>query len=396
MARVLVPELADWCVVYLTPEPGAAITPGGDGLRRARQGGGRPPRALPLPGRPRRSPPGLARVIRDRRGRARARRERGGHAGDGAGRGAPRADPRRSGSARGSWCRSRATTASSARSRSPPRARAGSSTRTTCGWPRRSAGGRGAALENARLYAERSQIATTLQESLLPPELPGDPGPRTPPRASGPPARWASSAGTSTTSSRPAAERWAVAVGDVCGKGPDAAAVTALARYTLRAAAMREDSPSRSLADAQRGAPAPALRPALLHGRLRPRRAARQAGRGSPWRAAATRCHSSCGPTGASSGSGPYGTLLGVVADPELVDTETELAPGDALVLLHRRRERGARRQAGASTRPPSRSWCGLRRARRGGDRGPDRGGRAGGPGRNAARRHRGRGVAGG
>ena len=36
-------------------------------------------------------------------------------------------------------------------------------------------------------------------------------------------------------------------MGDVCGKGPDAAAVTALARYTLRAAAMRERLPSRSL-----------------------------------------------------------------------------------------------------------------------------------------------------
>ena len=36
-------------------------------------------------------------------------------------------------------------------------------------------------------------------------------------------------------------------MGDVCGKGPDAAAVTALARYTLRAAAMRERLPSQSL-----------------------------------------------------------------------------------------------------------------------------------------------------
>ncbi len=33
--------------------------------------------------------------------------------------------------------------------------------------------------------------------------------------------------------------RWAVVLGDVCGKGPDAAAVTALVRYTVRAAAMR-------------------------------------------------------------------------------------------------------------------------------------------------------------
>ena len=40
---------------------------------------------------------------------------------------------------------------------------------------------------------------------------------------------------------------WTIVMGDVCGKGPDAAAVTALARYTLRAAAMRDRLPSRSL-----------------------------------------------------------------------------------------------------------------------------------------------------
>ena len=33
----------------------------------------------------------------------------------------------------------------------------------------------------------------------------------------------------------------------MCGKGPDAAAVTALARYTLRAAAMSEPAPSAGL-----------------------------------------------------------------------------------------------------------------------------------------------------
>ena len=42
-------------------------------------------------------------------------------------------------------------------------------------------------------------------------------------------------------------ESWAIVVGDVCGKGPDAAAVTALARYTLRAAAMHDREPSRIL-----------------------------------------------------------------------------------------------------------------------------------------------------
>jgi serine phosphatase RsbU (regulator of sigma subunit) len=36
-------------------------------------------------------------------------------------------------------------------------------------------------------------------------------------------------------------DRWGVAVGDVCGKGAQAAALTALTRYTVRAAAMYEE-----------------------------------------------------------------------------------------------------------------------------------------------------------
>lgn len=40
---------------------------------------------------------------------------------------------------------------------------------------------------------------------------------------------------------------WGIALGDVCGKGSEAAAITALARYTLRAAAMRSTDPSEVL-----------------------------------------------------------------------------------------------------------------------------------------------------
>ncbi|MCP3769126.1 PP2C family protein-serine/threonine phosphatase [Streptomyces sp. MAR25Y5] len=39
------------------------------------------------------------------------------------------------------------------------------------------------------------------------------------------------------------ADRWAFFLGDVCGKGPQAAAVTSLARYTLRAAALHDPDP---------------------------------------------------------------------------------------------------------------------------------------------------------
>ena len=44
-----------------------------------------------------------------------------------------------------------------------------------------------------------------------------------------------------------AVDDWAIVVGDVCGKGVDAAVVTALARYTCRAAAVEHDDPSRVL-----------------------------------------------------------------------------------------------------------------------------------------------------
>lgn len=42
--------------------------------------------------------------------------------------------------------------------------------------------------------------------------------------------------------------QWALTLGDVCGKGSEAAVITALARYTLRAAAMRSADPATVLA----------------------------------------------------------------------------------------------------------------------------------------------------
>ena len=60
------------------------------------------------------------------------------------------------------------------------------------------------------------------------------------------PASGEQSAATSTTSSR-SGRHWIVVIGDVCGKGVEAAVVTALARYTIRAAAARDSaSPPRS------------------------------------------------------------------------------------------------------------------------------------------------------
>ena len=93
----------------------------------------------------------------------------------------------------------------------------------------------GSAVEHSRLYTERSHIARTLQTGLLPGRLPEMPG-------------W-----NIATLDRPAGDEnwvggdfydafavrggWLAIVGDVAGRGAAAAALTGLARHTLRTAA---------------------------------------------------------------------------------------------------------------------------------------------------------------
>jgi PAS domain S-box-containing protein len=99
----------------------------------------------------------------------------------------------------------------------------------------------GLAIENARLASEQADVAQVLQRGLLPPELPDMPG-------------W-----TTATMYRPAGEvnevggdfydafevegGWMIVVGDVVGRGARAASLTALARYTIRTAGMIGGSP---------------------------------------------------------------------------------------------------------------------------------------------------------
>jgi PAS domain S-box-containing protein len=99
----------------------------------------------------------------------------------------------------------------------------------------------GIAVENARVHAARSHIATTLQRSLLPPRLPVLPGMTIAARFRA--AGEASEVGGDFYDLFPAGEAWMVVMGDVTGKGPEAAAITSLARYTMRTAAMYERSP---------------------------------------------------------------------------------------------------------------------------------------------------------
>lgn len=102
------------------------------------------------------------------------------------------------------------------------------------------------AMENARLFQERSYVARTFQESLLPPSLPRIPGAEVAARyrAAG---EGNEVGGDFYDLFALRDESWALVIGDVCGKGPDAATITALARYTTRAAAMQVPHPKEVL-----------------------------------------------------------------------------------------------------------------------------------------------------
>jgi PAS domain S-box-containing protein len=99
----------------------------------------------------------------------------------------------------------------------------------------------GTAVENARLYTERSRIARTLQLGLLPPDLPEIPGYSSATRYR--PAGEENWVGGDFYDALRVSQGWLVLVGDVAGRGADAAALTALARYTLRASARLLDDP---------------------------------------------------------------------------------------------------------------------------------------------------------
>ncbi|GAA2331013.1 SpoIIE family protein phosphatase [Streptomyces kunmingensis] len=89
------------------------------------------------------------------------------------------------------------------------------------------------ALDNARLYSERMAISQSLQRSLLPPELPHVPGVEVEViyRAAGE----GNEVGGDFYDLFPIRDgAYGFAIGDVCGTGPEAAAVTGLARHALR------------------------------------------------------------------------------------------------------------------------------------------------------------------
>lgn len=107
-------------------------------------------------------------------------------------------------------------------------------------------------LENHRLYEEQRVIATTLQRSLLPPTMPNIPGVEIAVRY------WAAGDANEVGGdfydifAIDANQQWAIVIGDVCGTGPAAAALTGLARHTIRASAWHGDTPAEILATLNR------------------------------------------------------------------------------------------------------------------------------------------------
>lgn len=93
------------------------------------------------------------------------------------------------------------------------------------------------ALDNARLHRDRSETAVLLQRSLLPPHLTGIPGMDLDVRYRAL-AQGNELGGDFYDVFRIGPGRWGAVIGDVCGKGVAAASLTALARFTARAAAL--------------------------------------------------------------------------------------------------------------------------------------------------------------
>ncbi|KQX56106.1 MULTISPECIES: SpoIIE family protein phosphatase [unclassified Streptomyces] len=189
------------------------------------------------------------------------------------------------------------------------------------------------ALDNARLYSERVAISQSLQRSLLPPGLPDIPGVEVDViyRAAGE----GNEVGGDFYDIFPIRDDvYGFAIGDVCGTGPEAAAVTGLARHALRllaregfggpavlerlnAAILDEGARSRFLT--------------LLYGEMRPQADGSAilkvvcAGHPLPLRLR---------PDGTVSPAAEPQPLLGVMEDLELYEETITLDPGDVLLCV--------------------------------------------------------------
>jgi PAS domain S-box-containing protein len=188
------------------------------------------------------------------------------------------------------------------------------------------------ALDNARLYKERDQVARTLQRSLLPGTLPDVPGVELAGRyvAAG---EGNEVGGDFYDCFATGGGDWALVIGDVCGKGAEAASLTALARYTLRAAAQHTRRPQAVLLE---------LNDALLRAQLGYRFCTVLYASITPRDDRVSVCLATGGhplPMVLRAGGtvetvGAPGSLVGILDAPDITEESIDLEPGDALVLV--------------------------------------------------------------
>ncbi len=189
----------------------------------------------------------------------------------------------------------------------------------------------GLRLQALRHQRHAEQLARTLQRSLSPPRLPQIPGldvavhyePSAPEEVGG-----------DFYDLFPlSAARAGFFLGDVCGKGPAAAAVTSLARYTMRTAAMLRETPDAILSDLNAALLMEGARAmqtcTAVYGQLdlgvEDARVTLAVGGHPPALVVRAR--------GAVQSTPAHGTLLGAVGDPAFVTCELSLDPGDAIVV---------------------------------------------------------------
>jgi PAS domain S-box-containing protein len=192
------------------------------------------------------------------------------------------------------------------------------------------AGRAAVAIENSRSHQARTEVAQTLQRSLLPPHLPRIAGLELAQRYH---SMGDVEVGGDFFDVFPAGDgRWGVVMGDVCGKGVGAAALTALARYTVRAGAI-EGEPAgvlrllnRAILDAEVGERFCTIAHAKVEvvedGRVRVLLACG----GHPLPLVLTSA-------GAVRSIGTPGTAIGLFEDIEVTEVALVLEPGDALAL---------------------------------------------------------------
>ncbi len=189
----------------------------------------------------------------------------------------------------------------------------------------------GLAIDNARLYEQRDNIAMTLQRSLLPPYLPEVPDFDL--------AAHYAPAGTGNEVGgdfydvfEVSATEWNLVIGDVEGKGPAAAALIGLARHTLRAVAFDHPSPAEALRILNQvlisNASELCCTVALCRLRVDEDGASATVARAGHPAPLMVRRGGAVEPLGAD------GTLLGAFAEPRISESVTAVYPGDNLVMF--------------------------------------------------------------